>query len=237
MVPSHYMSPHPRRSLEAYVQDYLREEVFAEGLTRNVPAFARFFEAMGYSHGELINNAAIARDCGVDAKTVREYFQILCDTLLGRRIEPFQRRKGRDIITKASKFYLFDVGVAGALVKRHLADARGEAFGRAFEHFMLAEILAHSAYSGLNYEVRFWRTRQGMEVDFILGDGAVAVEVKGATVVENRDARSLHAFADEHKPRQAYLVCQEREERVVGAVRVMPWRDFLKALWAGHVIT
>ena len=83
LIPSHYLNNNPRRSLRAYVQDYLKEEIFAEGLTRNIPAFSRFFESMGYSHGELTNYANIARDCGVDAKTVKEYYQILVDTLLG----------------------------------------------------------------------------------------------------------------------------------------------------------
>ncbi len=235
-VPSHYFSGDHRRSLDAYVRDYLKEEVFAEGLTRNVPAFARFFDAMGYSHGELTNFANIARECGVDAKTVKEYYQILVDTLLGRRVEPFSRHTGRDVITRASKFYLFDVGVAGAIVKRSIAEARGDAFDRAFEHFIFTEIAAHASYSGLGYDIRFWRTRHGVEVDFILGDGQVAVEVKGASRVENRDCRSLHAFASENKPKACLLVCGEREERVVGAVRVVPWESFLRQLWAGQVI-
>jgi len=235
-IPSHYLAEGFRKSLQAYVRDYLKEEVFAEGLTRNVPAFARFFDAMGYTHGELTNYANIARECGVDAKTVKEYYQILIDTLLGRRVEPFSRRMGRDVITKAAKFYLFDVGVAGTLVKRHVAEARGEAFGRAFEHFIFTELTAHASYSELNYDIQFWRTRQGVEVDFILGGGQVAIEVKGSSRVEGRDCRALHAFASEHKPRQAIVVCCESEERRVGDVRIVPWAAFLQQLWAGEVI-
>jgi len=235
-IPAHYLSDGYRKSLDAYVRDYLKEEVFAEGLTRNIPAFARFFDAMGYSHGELTNYTNVARECGVDAKTVKEYYQILIDTLLGCRVEPFSRRQGRDVITKSSKFYLFDVGVAGAITRRNIAEARGEAFGKAFEHFILMELTAHASYSGLGYEINFWRTRQGVEVDFILGGGQVAVEVKGASRIENRDCRSLHAFAAEHKPGKTILVCGEREERVVGAAHIVPWQSFLKQLWAGQVI-
>jgi predicted AAA+ superfamily ATPase len=235
-IPSHYLATDCRRALDAYVRDYLTEEVYAEGLTRNLPAFARFLDAVGYTHGELVNYANVARDCGVDAKTVREYYQILVDTLLGRRVEPFSRRAGREVIAKAAKFYLFDVGVAGTIVKRTIGEARGEAFGRAFEHFILMELAAHASYSELGYPIRFWRTRHGVEVDFILGDGEVALEVKGSARVENRDCRSLHAFVAEHRPRQALLVCCEREERVVGGVRVVPWRQFLERLWAGDVI-
>ena len=235
-VPAHYLSEGYRKSLDAYVRDYLKEEVFAEGLTRNIPAFARFFDAMGFSHGELTNYANVARECGVDAKTVKEYYQILIDTLLGRRIEPFSRRQGRNVITKAAKFYLFDVGVAGAITRRSIPQTRGEAFGRALEHFILMELTAHASYSEQNYEINFWRTRQGTEVDFILGGGEVAIEVKGASRIENRDCRPLHAFAAEYKPKKIILVCCEREERVVGAVRIVPWQSFLKQLWAGDVI-
>lgn len=112
----------PGRSLEAYVRDYLKEEVFDDGLTRNVPAFSRFFEAVGYSHGELVNCTNIARDCGVDAKTVKEYFQILCDTLLGRFVPPYKKRQERQVISKAPKFYLFDVGSNQEPMIRKAAD-------------------------------------------------------------------------------------------------------------------
>lgn len=235
-IPSHYLSGDYRRALDAYVRDYLKEEVFAEGLTRNIPAFARFFDAMGYSHGELTNYTNVARECGVDAKTVREYYHILIDTLLGRRVEPFYRRSGRDVITKAAKFYLFDVGVAGAITKRRIMEPRGESFGQALEHFILMELAAHASYQQLDYEINFWRTRQGVEVDFILGGGEVAIEVKGTARIDNHHCRPLHAFMTEHQPKKAFLVCCEREERVVGAVRVVPWQTFLKLLWGGQVI-
>ncbi len=171
MIPAHYLEEEYRKSLRAYVRDYLKEEVFDEGLTRNIPAFSRFFEAMGYSHGELTNYANIARECGVDAKTVKEYYQILVDTLLGTMIEPYKKRQERQVITKAGKFYLFDVGIAGGLTGRLIPEQKGEQFGRAFEHFILMEIMAHRSYSELDYEVNFWRTKTGLEVDFILGRG------------------------------------------------------------------
>jgi len=237
LVPVHYLAAEYRRSLDAYVRDYLKEEVFDEGLARNMPAFSRFFDAMGYSHGELTNCANIARDCGVDAKTVKEYYQILVDTLLGTFVEPYKRRQGRQVITKASKFYLFDVGVAGALTKRHLTDERGEAFGRAFEHFILMEILAHRSYRNLHYDVHFWRTKTGLEVDFVLGKGEVAVEVKGSSRVDASAFRSLRAFVGEHRPRRALLVCNERSARVHEGIEVLPWRTFLGSLWSGDFIS
>jgi uncharacterized protein len=237
LVPVHYLATEYRRSLDAYVRDYLKEEVFDEGLTRNVPAFSRFFDAMGYSHGELTNYANIARDCGVDAKTVKEYYQILVDTLLGTFVEPYKTRQGRQVITKASKFYLFDVGVAGAITKRHLADERGEQFGRAFEHLILMEILAHRSYRDLDYDVQFWRTKAGLEVDFVLGRGEVAIEVKGTSRVDPAAFRSLRAFVDEHRPRRALVVCNERSPRVHAGIEVLPWRVFLGRLWSGDILS
>jgi len=237
MIPLHYMQAEYRKSLQAYVRDYLKEEVFDEGLTRNIPAFSRFFDAMGYSHGELTNYANIARDCGVDAKTVKEYYQILVDTLLGSMIEPYKRRKDRNVIIRASKFYLFDVGVAGAITQRRIPQEKGEQFGRAFEHFILMELLAHRVYRDLNYDVNFWRTKSGLEVDFIIGHGEVAIEVKGTSRIDNTDLRPLKTFIQEYRPARAFVVCNEAAARLHEDIRILPWRDFLKMLWNGEVIS
>lgn len=237
LIPAHYLSPNYGKSLHAYVHDYLKEEVFDEGLTRNIPAFSRFFEAMGYSHGELTNYANIARDCGADAKTVKEYYQILCDTLLGRFVLPYKKRQERQVISKAPKFYLFDVGVAGALTRRRIPEARGEEFGRALEHFVLMELAAHASYTGLQYDIRFWRTKSGLEVDFVLGEGEVAIEVKGTHRVDGRDLRPLRSFVDSHGPRRALVVCNEPEARTAETgIEVLPWASFLRRLWQGDVI-
>jgi predicted AAA+ superfamily ATPase len=237
MIPAHYLEEDYRKSLQAYLRDYLKEEVFAEGLTRNIPAFSRFFDAIGYSHGELTNYANIARDCGVDAKTVKEYYQILIDTLLGTMIEPYKRRQERQVITKAGKFYLFDVGLAGAITQRHIPQERGEQFGKALEHFILMEILAHRSYRELNYDVNFWRAKSGLEVDFVLGRGEVAIEAKGASRIESADLRSLKAFIEAYHPKKTFMVCNERRPRVHEDIHVQPWRDFLAMLWNGLVIS
>jgi predicted AAA+ superfamily ATPase len=192
---------------------------------------------MGYSHGELTNYANISRDCGVDAKTVKEYYQILCDTLLGRMVLPYKKRQERQVISKAPKFYLFDVGVAGEITKRRIPEARGGLFARAFEHFIFMELAAHSAYSELLYEIQFWRTKTGLEVDFVLGSGEVAVEVKGASRIDDRELRPLITFSEEHKPRKAFLVCNEASERIVRGIRIVPWTLFLDQLWRGDIIS
>ncbi len=238
LVPSHYDAANPRRALAGYLDDYLKEEVFAEGLTRNAPAFSRFFDALSFSHGELVNYANIARDCGVDAKTVREYFQILVDTLLGVFVEPFARRRSRSILTRTPRFYLFDVGLAGYQAGRRIERPSGPEFGRALEHFILMELLGYRSYREENYPIRFWRTKTGLECDFVLGwDGEVAIEVKGTNNVQPRDLNGIRAYAGEHRPRHAVVVCNEAApRRTADGVRILPWRDFLEQLWSDDLM-
>ena len=238
LIPLHYLQNGRdcKKSLEAYAQDYLREEVFAEGLIRNIPAFSRFFDAFGYSHGEITNYCNIARECGVDSKTVKEYYQILIDTLLAVRVEPYKKRQSRQVITKASKYYMFDVGVAGCLTKRNLAEEKGAEFGKAFEHFLLMEIVAYRSYSGKNFPINFWRTKSGIEVDFILAQGEVAIEVKGAGHVDKKDVYGLDAFAQEYSPKKSILVCNEKEKRLRDKIEILPWEIFLQQLWGGKIL-
>lgn len=234
LVPSHYDSAHPRRALAGYVDDYLKEEVFDEGLTRNTAAFSRFFEALSFSHAEVLNFSALGRDCGVDSKTVREYFQILEDTLLGTLLEPFARHRSRAIITRAPKFYLFDVGVAGHITERSIERAMGPNFGRALEHFVLMEILAYRSYREVEFPVRFWRTKSGLEVDFVLGRlGEVAIEVKGGRV-RPEELKGLRAFTEEHRSKHAIVISTEDAPRRVGSTDILPWREFLGRLWDGE---
>ena len=238
LVPQHYDAPSYRRSLVGYVDDYLKEEVFDEGLTRNVAAFSRFFDALSFCHGELLNFSSIARDCGIDSKTVREYFQILVDTLLGVFVEPFSRHRSRAVITRAPKFYLFDVGVAGRLTGRNIEKAVGPEFGRALEHFVLMELLAYRSYRKRDFPVRFWRTKSGVECDFVLGrDGSIAIEVKGSSNVRPAEMKSMRSFVDEHRPRHAIIVSNEdAPRRTDDGIWILPWQRFLERLWADAIV-
>ena len=232
LVPQHYDAPRHRRALAGYVDDYLKEEVFNEGLTRNVAAFARFFDALGFCHGQVLNFSSVARDCGVDAKTVREYFQILVDTLLGVFVEPFSRRRSRAVIVRAPRFYLFDVGVAGYLIGRRVDRAAGPAFGQALEHLVLMELIAYRSYREHDAPVRYWRTKSGLEVDFVVGrDAEVAIEVKASQRVRPADLAGLRAFSEEHRPRRAIVVSTDPAPRRSGAIDVLPWSVFLERLW------
>ena len=236
LIPSHYTQTQYKKSLKAYCNDYLKEEVFNEGLTRNIPAFSRFFESLGYSHGEMTNYANIARECGIDAKTVKEYYQILIDTLLGYFVLPYKKKQSRQVITKTPKFYLFDVGIAGHLTKRHLTELKGDQFGRAFEHLIFLEINAYRSLNDLDFTINYWRTKTGIEVDFILGDAETAIEVKGKNRIDNKDLRGLKTFAEEYKSKQLIIVCNENEPRQVDNILILPWKSFFEKLWADEII-
>jgi predicted AAA+ superfamily ATPase len=240
LIPNHYLSSQPLKSINAYIQDYLKEEIQAEGLVRNLPAFSRFLDSLRFCHGELLNYANIARDCGVDAKTVKEYFQILVDTLIGYTLEPFVTRGGRQIISATPKFYLFDVGVANRLCKRKIGDLKGEDAGRSLEHLILLELVGFRGLQDMDFDIRFWRTKTGLEVDFILGDSEVAIEVKISTSVSRKDLRGLLAFHDEFPSAKLIVISQDERPRKIiiqnGHIDVLPWRVFLERLWKMKII-
>jgi predicted AAA+ superfamily ATPase len=233
LVPQHYTENKPERSLRSYVLDYIEQEVHAEALTRNIPAFAKFLEAVAATHGRLINYSNIARDCGVAAKTVREYFQILQDTLLGHTLEPWQKRKSRRLIETA-KFFLFDVGVVRALSGMRLIQEGAEEFGRAFEHFLIEEIRAYLAYQEKTLPLAYWRTSTGLEVDLIVGDLDLAIEFKASRLVDERHLKGLKALMEDQKVREAAVVSQDPGIRKLpGGITVYSWQKFCEKLWAG----
>ncbi|MBI2443727.1 MAG: ATP-binding protein [Candidatus Magasanikbacteria bacterium] len=236
LLPRHYQTDQPALRHRSYIGDYLKEEIAAEALTRNLPAFAKFLEAAAFSNGAVVNFTNIARECGVSVPTAKEYFQILVDTLVARFVPSFQKKAKRRVI-QAPKFYLFDIGIANALLKRGAIVPGNEMFGRAFEQFIWQEIVAHSHYSGLEYPIAYWRTASGLEVDFILGDREVALEVKGVTEVHSHQVRGVHAFRAEHQPRKTIVVSLDARPRNMNGISIMPWDIFLRDLWSGSVIT
>jgi len=235
-IPNHYLSTHYRKSQQGYLEDYLKEEILNEGITRNFPAFTRFFDALRYSHGELLNYSKIATDCGIDSKTVKGYFEILVDTLLGRMLLPYSRSSGREVIRKAPKFYLFDVGIAAYITNRNLQLAAGPSFGKALEHYILMELSAYLSYHDFNYKIWFWRSKTGLEVDFVIGDAEIAIEVKGTKSVRGKDLRSIRTFYEDHEPRLSIVVCNESQSRQSGKILLLPWRNFLDQLWNNDLI-
>jgi predicted AAA+ superfamily ATPase len=235
LLPRHYLSDNPKKLISAYIGNYLRDEIIAEAKIRNIGAFTKFLEAAAFSNGEMVNYTNIASDCGVSSITIKEYFQILEDTLIGRFVPSYQKKPKRRVIL-ASKFYYFDVGIANYLLKRGNIEVGSEAFGSAFEHFIYQELYAHSSYSEINYTISYWRTASQIEVDFILGDHKVAIEVKGTDNVQSRHLKGLRSFSEEYEVNKLIVVSNDPLERIVGDVTVLPWRIFLQKLWAGEII-
>lgn len=234
LLPRHYLSSQPKQLCQAYIGDYLKEEIAAEALSRNIPAFARFLEAAALSNGEMVNYTNIASECGVSSVTVKEYFQILVDTLICRFIPSYRKRPKRRVI-QAPKFYFFDVGIANFLLHRESIVPGSETFGRALEHFILQELIGHSHYSGLNYTISYWRSTSGFKVDFVLGNHDVAVEVKGTAEVQSFHLKGLRAFCQEYKPKRTLVVSLDKNPRRVGHIEILPVNYFLEALWANKI--
>ncbi|MCP5047418.1 MAG: ATP-binding protein [bacterium] len=234
LIPRHYLSKSPRKLVEAYVGDYLKEEITAEAVTRNIPAFTRFLEVAAISNGEMVNYNNIAGDSGVSSPTIKGYFQILADTLMGKFIPAFRKKPKRRLIN-ASRFIFFDIGIVAQLTQRGTVTEKSELFGRAFEHFITMEVLAHSSYSELNYPVRYWRTASQLEVDLILGNN-VAVEIKATDRATEKHLKGLRAFKNDYSA-DAILVSRDPNPRKThDGILILPWNIFLDRLWANQII-
>lgn len=235
LLPRHYDSANPRKLLSSYIGSYLQDEIVAEARIRNVHTFSRFLEVAALTNGEMINYTNIASDCGISAKTIKEYFQILEDTLIGRHLPSFQKRPKRRVIT-APKFYMFDIGITNYLLNRTKIEKGTELFGKAFEHFIYQEIYAHSRYSDVNYPMYYWRTASQIEIDFVLGDHEVAIEVKATDQATVRHLKGLKAFAEEYDVKKLILVSNDPLPRLVDDIEILPWKVFLERLWKDEII-
>jgi len=236
LLPRHYLSDEPQKLIQAYVAEYLKEEIAAEAISRNMPTFVRFLETAAFSSAEIVNYTNIASDCGVSNPTVKEYFRVFEDTLIGRLLPAYVKRPKRRII-HAPKFYFFDVSLSNYLLKRGPITFGSENFGKALEQFIYQEIYAHSQYSQLKYELAYWRTSNQVEVDFILGDHEAAIEVKATHAAHDRHMKGLKAFSQEYKVKQSILVTCDERPKITNGVLVLPWKDFLGRLWAGKIIS
>jgi predicted AAA+ superfamily ATPase len=236
LLPRHYSADHGPRLLRSYVADYLQNEIMAESLVRNIPTFGRFLEVAALTNGEIVNYAGIASDCGVSAMGVKGYFQILEDTLLGRFLSAFRKRAKRRQIS-APKFYFFDVGIVNHLARRGALVPGSELFGRAFEHFLFAELTAYLCYTEKFLPVSYWRTVTGFEVDFIIGDGEIAIEAKSSELLRTRHLKSIRAFQEEFNPRRSIIVSLDPAQRKTeDGIDILPWKDFLERLWGGDIV-
>lgn len=230
-LPSVVSSDHPDEELDAYVQTYLKEEILAEGLIRKIPPFSRFLQVAALSNGQQLNLTEIGSDCQVPPSTVREYYSILEDTLAGFFLEPWTRSKKRKASLTA-KFYFFDPGVTHTLAGTKLLERNSNLYGASFEQFIGMELRAYLSYRRLKEPLAFWRTLNGQEVDFLIGDHT-AIEVKATRRVSPRDWKGLHTLQEEKVFKKFYLVSQDRIETRQSGMTAIYWENFLKKLWDG----
>lgn len=235
LLPRMYDSNNASVLLEAYIGSYLEDEIIAETKIRNAEIFSRFLGKAAFANGEFVNYTNIAQDCGVASTTIKEYYQILEETLLGSFVPSFQKKPKRRVVL-APKFYFFDIGIANFLLKRKHIEWGSVDAGHSFEHYIYMELKAYAQYSGKKFPIQFWHTSSQLEVDFILGDHECAIEVKATENVNNKHFKGLKAFAEEYAVKKQIIVSNDPYIRQANEILIYPWRVFLEKLWAGEII-
>lgn len=221
--------------LRAYTQIYLKEEIWMEHFIRNLDPFRKFLEISAQSNGEIINYSNIARDVGVDIKTVQSYFEILSDTLLGFFIEPYHlslRKQQR----MSPKFYLFDAGVKRALDRtlKQILIPKTFDYGKSFEHFLIAEVYRLNMYKQTDFKLYYLRTKEDAEIDLIIErgtDSTLLIEIKSKEFIDDRDVRTLERFLPNLKNAEAYAFSRDPREKKIGSVHCFPWEKGLQILF------
>jgi len=231
LLPVVLNSPDPGEVLRSYAALYLREEVQMEGLVRNIGNFSRFLEAVSFSHASLLNVSNVARECEVERKVVEGYLGILEDILLGWRAPVFTRRAQRQL-SKHPKFYFFDAGVFRSLRPQGPLDRPEELEGQALEGLVAQHLKAWCSYSGDQAKCYFWRTRSGVEVDFVVYGPQVfwAFEVKNSRTVHPADLHGLRAFREEYPASRVALLYRGKDQLLKDGIPCWPCRDFLTRL-------
>jgi len=237
LIPSHYLAPKMvNKFLASYLFDYILPEVHFEANLRKRESFARFLEVIGISNGEMINYSNIARECGVDAKTVKTYFEILEDMYLGYHLYPYKSRIKRQTVTETPKFYLFDTGVANYLRRYEYKDMTGFEAGKSFEHYVFLELMAYKYLCDKRDQIFYWRTKEGYEVDFIVQDNAF--EVKISTSVQKNHLKGLLEFSKDNVFK-LHVICFEPKKRLISIgnkeIHIWPIQEFLEMLWGNNI--
>lgn len=238
MLPRHYLTDNEnllKKRMGAYISVYLKEEIIAEAVVRKLSSFNRFLEVAALTNSEIVNYNNIAQDCGIDAKTVKEYFAILEETLVGYMI-PAYTKKVKRRLNQSPKFYYFDVSIPNYLLHKFNLQPGSDDFGHAFEHLIMEEIIAYIGYNGIDKRLSYWHTYDGYEVDAVIGDAEIAIEMKSSNEVQSKHIKGLKAFAEEHPETRMIIVSMDIAPRIFNGVEVMPATHFLKELWSNRII-
>ena len=236
MIPRHYLINNAKRRLTSYVGDYLQQEIIAEAITRDLTSFTRFMTVAAINNGEVVNYTRIAADCGVSAITVKEYFAILQETMIGYLIPAYTNTIKRRVV-QAPKFYYFDVGIVNQLLNRYNLTQGTAEYGHAFEHFIIQELVAFLDYNMIDKKLTYWRTYDNnYEVDAVIGNGEYAIELKSSAEIKPQHLRGLKAFAKEHPNARLIVISNESMARIVDGIEILPISLFLSRLWKGDII-
>lgn len=235
LLPVIFESKTPHRALEGYVGLYLKEEIQSEGLVRNLEDFSRFLEGISFSHASTLNITNVAKECAVKRKTVESYIDILQELLLAFRLPIFAKRAKRELSVHP-KFYLFDAGVYRILRPRGHLDRPEEIEGLALEGLVAQSLVAWNDYNEEKHEISFWRTRAGLEVDFIVygPKGLWALEVKNSRRISPSDIKALEAFCIDYPTAKGVLLYRGEERIYVKNILCIPVEPFLKQLIPNH---
>lgn len=229
-------SSDPQRELREYVGVYLQEEIRAEALTRSIEAFSRFLTVAGLANGQQLNFTKIGNDAQVPPRTVREFFSVLEDTLVGYQLTPFGTSKKRKSVA-TSKFFFFDIGVAHCLQGVSALAAGTHQHGLALEHLIANELRAALHYQGRDLPLQYWRSFSQLEVDLVVGD-MLAIEVKSSGRVSEKDTKGLRALCEDVRFRRRIIVSLEPTARVLGdGTEVLPVKEFLSQVWSGELFS
>lgn len=239
-LPRHYLTENPRRRLQSYIGDYLQEEIKQEALSRNMSVFTRFLEIAAICDGEILNFKNIATDCGVSGPTIKEYFSILEETLIGFYQPAFTKVLQRRAV-QSPRFFFFDIGIANYLTRKNNLQPGSVDFGHAFEHLIIQEVRALIEYHQKDNALTYWRTSTGVEVDIIItdifsGDAVVAIEIKSATEIQPRHLKGLRTFRDEYPDCKLIAVSLDEQRRVTSDnIQIIPAKEFLSDLWTDKI--
>lgn len=231
LLPMAFSLPESQLYLSSYIETYLREEVIQEGVLRNIAGFSRFLESASFSQGEQINFSEIARDTGIDRRTISQYFDILEDLLLSIRISVFSKKAKRKLASQ-EKFYFFDCGVFRALRPQGPLDSDAEIDGPALETLVLQHLQGLNNYLNMGYQIFYWRTKNGLEVDFICYGtyGLLAIEVKRKNKISKSDLRGLREFRIDYPMARCFLFYGGKNVEYIEDVTLFPFDLGLKKL-------
>lgn len=224
-LPRIYAAERPERLLNAYVSDYLQQEIASEGLVRNLSLFADFLTAASFSDSEMVNQTNIARECGVSVQTVGNYFDILEDTLIGSWLPAYTKRPKRRVV-QTPKWYFNDVGVVNHLARRGRMEAGSDVFGKAFENWVHHELRSWLLYTESRTRLTYWRLSGGTEVDFLLDDLSLAIEAKSSRFIADKHLKGLRELAVDQSIGQRVVVCLEANRRLTDdGILILPARE------------